>query len=75
MHAVLFDPKTAAILVAGDVTAAALLPKLEAAFGGWSAPVPPPFSRAPLRVAPPPAPTAEPPRLVFVDSPAPCSPS
>jgi predicted Zn-dependent peptidase len=70
VHAVLFDPKTSAILVAGDVTAAALLPKLEAAFGSWSAPVAPPLaSHAALRVGPPKAPAGEPPRLVFVDRP------
>src|SRR5205085_10252683 len=31
----LFAPKNAAIVVAGDVTPAAILPKLESTFGGW----------------------------------------
>lgn len=31
----LFNPQNAAIVVAGDVTTATLLPKLEATFGGW----------------------------------------
>src|SRR5207253_2592460 len=33
----LFVPKNAAIIVAGDVTKDALLPKLEATFGTWKA--------------------------------------
>lgn len=33
----LFAPQNAAIVAAGDITPATLLPKLEAAFGGWTA--------------------------------------
>ncbi|MGH7528865.1 MAG: M16 family metallopeptidase [Gemmatimonadales bacterium] len=36
-HAAQFRPGRAALIVVGDVTAAAILPKLEAAFGGWAA--------------------------------------
>src|SRR5690606_7972297 len=33
----IFAPKNAAVVVVGDVTQASVLPKLEAAFGGWKA--------------------------------------
>lgn len=47
-HAAHVRPDQAAIVVAGDVTPAAVLPLLEAAFGSWRAPAgPPPASAVP----------------------------
>jgi len=59
-----FVPRNATIVVAGDVTKEAILPKLEAAFGGWKgAGAPPPKTP---QVAPP---KGDAPRLVVVDRP------
>lgn len=59
-----FSPKGAALVVAGDVTTATLLPKLEATFGAWKR------TDAAVR-RPPKAPTkpATDKRVVFVDRP------
>jgi len=63
----LFVPQNAAIVVAGDVTQAALVPKLEAAFGGWKAkPGVVPYARHAPKAPPKPATTK---KLVFVDRP------
>lgn len=61
----LFNPQNAAIVVAGDVTQATLLPKLEAAFGGWKG-KPGAAVRKPPKT---PAKTATDKRVVFVDRP------
>lgn len=61
----LFSPQNAALVVAGDVTAATLLPKLEAAFGAWKA-KPGAFTRRPPKA---PARAATDKRVVFVDRP------
>jgi predicted Zn-dependent peptidase len=71
-HAVLFQPKTCSIVVAGDVTPQDLAVKLEKAFGSWASSAPPPSARGPWRVVPPSAPGSVPhdaPRLVVVDRP------
>jgi zinc protease len=39
-HAAFFQPANAALVVVGDVTAAAVLPQLEKHFGGWKAAAP-----------------------------------
>ena len=57
-------PDLAHIIVVGDVTMADLLPKLEAAFGGWKAPAGP----APTKAIDSPIPPANP-RLVVIDRP------
>jgi predicted Zn-dependent peptidase len=61
----LFNPQNAALVVAGDVTQATLLPKLEATFGAWKA-----KPGAAVR-KPPKTPTkiATDKRIVFVDRP------
>jgi predicted Zn-dependent peptidase len=61
----LFSPQNAALVVAGDVTQAALLPKLEATFGAWRARPGAVSRRAPK----PPAKTGTSKRVVFVDRP------
>ncbi|MBX3200138.1 MAG: insulinase family protein [Labilithrix sp.] len=61
----LFTPKNAAIVVAGDVTQASIVPKLEAAFGGWKA-KPGAVARKPPKA---PAKAATDKRVVFVDRP------
>lgn len=60
----LFTPKNAALVVAGDVSLPEVLPKLEAAFGGWR-PSPGVSRRPPA----PPAKLATDERVVFVDRP------
>lgn len=60
----LFTEGNAAICVAGDVTKDSVLPKLEAAFGGWKGPATP---RA--KIAPPAPPKTDAPRIVIVDRP------
>ena len=62
-HDRLFSPRNAALVVAGDVTAASLLPKLEAAFGSWKA-KPGAITRKPPKT---PAKAATDKRVVFVD--------
>ncbi len=62
-YAKAFTAGNAAICVAGDITKDALLPKLEAAFGGWKGAAPPR-----VKIAPP-APVKDAPRLVLVDRP------
>lgn len=57
-----YSPANAALVVAGDVTAEALRPALEAAFGGWRGP-------RVERPALPPAPQVERTRIVLVDRP------
>jgi predicted Zn-dependent peptidase len=53
-HTAYFRPDNAALVVAGDVTAATVSPLLEAAFGTWTIPAPkPPVST--VAPAPPPA--------------------
>ena len=59
----LFSPRNAALVVAGDVTAATLLPKLEATFGSWKA-KPGAVTRKPPKT---PAKAATDKRVVFVD--------
>jgi predicted Zn-dependent peptidase len=61
----LFSPKNAAIVVAGDVTQASLVPKLEAAFGSWKAKPDAITRKAP---ATPKGPATKK-RVVFVDRP------
>ena len=61
----LFHPQNAAIVVAGDVTQAALLPKLEATFGAWKG-KPGAATRKPPKT---PAKAATDKRVVFVDRP------
>ena len=61
----LFNPQNAALVVAGDVTQATLLPKLEAAFGGWKG-KPGAAVRKPPKA---PAKAATDKRVVFVDRP------
>lgn len=61
----MFSPQNAAIVVAGDVTQDKLLPKLEAAFGGWK-PRPGAVTRKPPTA--PKAPAVKK-RVVFVDRP------
>jgi zinc protease len=61
----LFSPQNAAIVVSGDVTQDKLLPKLEAAFGGWKA-RPGAVTRKPPTA--PKAPAVKK-RIVFVDRP------
>jgi zinc protease len=58
-----FTAGNAAICVAGDITKDALLPKLEASFGGWKGAAP-----ARTKIAPP-VPAKDAPRLVLVDRP------
>jgi len=60
-----FNPQSAAIVVAGDVTQASLLPKLEKAFGGWTAKPGALTRRAPKA----PAKAATDKRIVFSDRP------
>lgn len=64
-YARLFAPANAALVVAGDVTQAALLPKLEAAFGSWKARRPAVAQKPPKT----PAKAATNKRVVFVDRP------
>ena len=45
-HAARYRPSNATLIVAGDVTVAAVLPQLEAAFGGW--PMSAPVARTPV---------------------------
>jgi len=59
----MFAPQNAAIVVAGDITPATLLPKLEAAFGGWKA-KPGAATKKPPKT---PAKPATDKRVVFVD--------
>jgi zinc protease len=61
----MFSPQNAALVVAGDVTQDKLLPKLEAAFGGWKAK---PGAVARKAPAAPKAPAVKK-RVVFVDKP------
>ncbi len=61
----LFSPQNAALVVAGDVTQAALVPKLEAAFGAWKAKPGAISRKAP---AAPKSPATKK-RVVFVDRP------
>ena len=61
----LFNPQNAALVVAGDVTQATLLPKLEAAFGAWRG-KPGAAARKPPKT---PAKAATDKRVVFVDRP------
>ena len=61
----LFNPQNAAIVVAGDVTQATLLPKLEATFGAWRS-KPAAAARKPPKT---PAKAATDKRVVFVDRP------
>ena len=49
-HSAFFQPSNAALVVVGDVTAAAILPELEQQFGGWKAAAP--VKRAELPAAP-----------------------
>ncbi len=62
----LFVPENVAILVAGDVTQASIVPKLEAAFGGWrpSGQKPPPAAKRGPKT---PAKAASDKRIVMVD--------
>jgi predicted Zn-dependent peptidase len=72
VHAVVWSPLHASVVVAGDVTLEALAKKLDAVFGAWTPPEPPPLpSRVVPREVPPPAPVArrDAPRLVVVDKP------
>jgi predicted Zn-dependent peptidase len=55
-HQVWFQPKNATLVVAGDTTLEAVLPKLEARFGVWRATGAPPTKALPA-VTPPAAPT------------------
>jgi len=66
-HAVLFDPKTTAIVVAGDVSGDALDTKLEAAFGAWPVAAPSQRAREAAPVSPQTGKDAH--RLVVVDKP------
>lgn len=59
----LFAPQNAALVVAGDVTQATLLPKLEATFGGWKS-KPNAATRKPPKA---PAKAATDKRVVYVD--------
>jgi len=71
-HAVLFQPKTSAIVVAGDIAKDALRSKLEATFGDWKAvTLPQEKGLGPLRVVAPlvPKDAKDAPRLVVVDKP------
>lgn len=61
----IFAPKNAAVVVVGDVTQASVLPKLEAAFGGWKA-RPGAVARSTPKA---PAAPATKKRVVFVDRP------
>jgi zinc protease len=63
-HAARYRPSNATLIVAGDVTAAAVLPQLEAAFGAWpmSGPVP--------RTAVPVAPQSTAGQVTIVDMPS-----
>ncbi len=61
----LFSPRGAALVVAGDVTPSALLPKLEATFGAWKAPKAQATRKAPKT----PTKIATDRRIVFVDRP------
>lgn len=61
----LFNPKNAAIIVAGDTTKDAILPKLETAFGGWKANGAPIAHKGPKT----PAKAAADKRIVLVDKP------
>jgi predicted Zn-dependent peptidase len=62
-YAALFVPSRATIVVAGDVNKRAILPKLEAAFGGWRG------SGAPAFAPKPPAAARDAARVVWVDKP------
>ena len=61
----LFNPKNAAIVVAGDITKDALLPKLEATFGTWKSTSAPTAHKGPKA----PAKAAAEKRVVLVDKP------
>jgi predicted Zn-dependent peptidase len=63
-HAARYTPSNATLIVAGDVTAAAVLPQLEAAFGTW------PTAAAPARTAVPTARQLTAGQLTIVDMPS-----
>jgi predicted Zn-dependent peptidase len=63
-HAARYTPSNATLIVAGDVTAAAVLPQLEAAFGAW------PAAAAPARTAVPTARQLTAGQLTIVDMPS-----
>ncbi len=63
-HAARFQPSNATLIVSGDVTMAALLPRLEEAFGGWK-------SQGPVaRADVPPAPQLTAGSITIVDMPS-----
>jgi zinc protease len=61
-YAAQYRPSNTTIIVAGDITEAALRPKLEAALGDWK-----PAKVAPPRLPAPPSPSAK--RIFFIDKP------
>ena len=63
-HSARYKPSNATLIVAGDVTAAAVLPQLEAAFGAW------PAAAAPARTAVPTARQLTAGQLTIVDMPS-----
>jgi zinc protease len=63
-HAARYRPSNATLIVAGDVTASAVLPQLETAFGGW------PMSAPVARTAVPAAPQLTTGEVTIVDMPS-----